>query len=89
MRILFFTVLILISLLKVTNATQSVLSLLANNGDCQFYKELEDKKNCGSNGYPVAYGYKYCVKFGENINNFNDDVWCFFYFKINCIYIYL
>lgn len=79
MRILFFIVLILISLLKVTNATQSVLSLLANNFDCQFYKELEDKKNCGSNGYPVAYGYKYCVKFGENINSFNDDV---------CIYIF-
>jgi hypothetical protein len=83
MRILFFIVLILISLLKVTNATQSVLSLLANNGDCQFYKELEDKKNCGSNGYPVAYGYKYCVKFGENINSFNDDVCIYIFYCIN------
>ena len=60
--------------LKTTTASQAVMSLLAKNGDCQFYKELENIKKCGSNGYPIAYGYKYCVKFGENINTFNDDV---------------
>ena len=74
MKIQLFTVLITISLFKTLNASQARMSLLANNGDCQFYKELENTKQCGLNGYPIAYGYKYCVKFGENINTFNDDV---------------
>ena len=47
---------------------------LAANGDCQFYLELDAIKGCGATGYPVSYGYKYCMKFGENANSFNEDV---------------
>lgn len=50
------------------------LITLAANGDCNFYLELDAIKNCGVNGYPVSYGYKYCMKFGENSQNFNEDV---------------
>jgi hypothetical protein len=47
---------------------------LSNVGDCNFYNELEKEKKCGSNGYLIKYGLKYCKKFGENINDFNADV---------------
>jgi hypothetical protein len=47
---------------------------LAKSGDCNFYKKIEDIKKCGPNGYPLAYGGKYCEKFGLNYNNFNTDV---------------
>lgn len=50
------------------------LQHLASNGDCQFYNELETVKRCGQTGYLLAYGGKYCRKFGENIASFNGDV---------------
>ncbi len=47
---------------------------MAANGDCKFYLELDAIKECGYNGYPISYGYKYCMKFGENSEKFNEDV---------------
>ena len=40
---------------------------LANNGDCSFYTQcVEQKFQCGENGYPLAYGHRYCRKFTDN-----------------------
>jgi hypothetical protein len=50
------------------------LQQLASAGNCEFYNELERIKNCGQTGYLIAYGGKYCRKFGENFEQFNDDV---------------
>ena len=47
---------------------------MAADGDCNFYLELDAIKECGANGYPISYGYKYCMKFGENSEKFNEDV---------------
>ncbi len=52
----------------------SSLLNFASNGDCEYYSKLESFKNCGTNGYPVGYGYKYCKKFGAFINEFKQDV---------------
>jgi len=52
----------------------AVLETLADKGDCQFYNELEAIKKCGTNGYLIGYGGKYCRKFGDNYNSFNEDV---------------
>ena len=37
---------------------------MAKADDCDFYiKCIEPAFKCGNNGYPVAYGYKYCDRF--------------------------
>ena len=37
-----------------------------DNLECRWYVNcLEEKYQCGKNGYPLAYGYKYCNKFGS------------------------
>lgn len=51
------------------------LEYLADVGDCNFYKELENEKKCGLNGYLIKYGLKYCNKFGEQLNGFNTEVY--------------
>jgi len=34
--------------------------------DCFWYSTcLEEKYQCGKNGYPVGFGLKYCKKFGQ------------------------
>ncbi len=53
---------------------QLLLSNYASWGDCNFYQELEKVKNCGKTGYLIGYGGKYCVKFGEKSDSFNQDV---------------
>ena len=48
--------------------------VLVEDQSCDFYKTcLEDEYQCGANGYPVGYGYKYCSKFLENINQFSES----------------
>ncbi|CAF1066486.1 unnamed protein product [Brachionus calyciflorus] len=49
------------------------LDYLTSVGDCEFYQELENEKKCGTNGYLSRYGFKYCKKFGENIDSFNKE----------------
>ena len=53
--------------------THDNLKDLAEIGDCLFYTELEGIKKCGTNGYLINYGYKYCNKFGDNYDSFNQD----------------
>ena len=37
---------------------------LANSGNCYFYtKCVEATFQCGTNGYPLAYGDRYCHRF--------------------------
>ncbi|RIA91582.1 hypothetical protein C1645_675274, partial [Glomus cerebriforme] len=41
---------------------------------CNFYKDcLEKKFNCGTNGYPMRYGFANCEKFSKAINRFSND----------------
>ena len=47
---------------------------LASVGDCDFYKEIERRQNCSSQGYLIKYGMKYCKKFGDFSNYFDQDV---------------
>ena len=44
----------------------------ANRGDCEFYTCFENRRNCGSQGYMLGYGRKYCYRFGEHYDSFND-----------------
>lgn len=48
---------------------------LANDGDCSFYTHcVEQKFRCGENGYPLAYGHRYCQKFTEKQDCFTPAV---------------
>ena len=48
---------------------------LAYSGNCDFYtKCVEAKFLCGSNGYPLDYGDKYCRRFSNSSNCFTSDV---------------
>nr|CAD2176957.1 unnamed protein product [Meloidogyne enterolobii] len=39
---------------------------------CNDYLKFEDKAKCGNNGYLIGYGLKYCNKFYQNYDSFND-----------------
>ena len=54
---------------------------LANAGNCEFYRSLEQKFQCGSNGYPLDYGYYYCHEFQKQSSCFTSSV-SNFYFMI-------
>lgn len=45
---------------------------MAHRGDCDFYACFENRRNCGLKGYMLGYGRKYCNRFGQHYNNFND-----------------
>ncbi|KAI8514393.1 hypothetical protein Bbelb_087170 [Branchiostoma belcheri] len=46
----------------------------AEDGNCDFYTGcLEDKYSCGTKGYPVGYGHRYCTRFSTYYNEFNDE----------------
>jgi hypothetical protein len=48
---------------------------LANTGNCDFYTQcVEPKFQCGSDGYPLGYGNRYCNKFDEESNCFTQEV---------------
>lgn len=73
-----FLTLLLINLLKKAQST--------TNGDCEFYTGMENLLQCGANGYPLGYGYKYCKIFSSNLGVLNQDVWIIFklnYMKLN------
>ncbi len=47
--------------------------------DCNYYKCIEDTKNCGKLGYPMRLGHRYCEKFGKRSNRFSPEgqVWLY------------
>ena len=51
---------------------------LASKGDCDFYNTCIETwtRSCGSTGYALGYGGKYCRKFGDNQQLFNEAVIC-------------
>ena len=55
-------------------------SSLAEAGDCAFYEQcVQNKLGCDrEKDYPMAYGYKYCNKFGEHYDSFTTEVSVFF-----------
>ena len=60
MKLLLFS---LVLYLAVTGKAQDCTAL-ANTGNCGFYTQcVEPRFQCGTNGYPLAYGYKYCRHF--------------------------
>ena len=48
---------------------------LANVGNCDFYTQcVEARFQCGTNGYPLAYGDRYCRQFTNKQNCFTSMV---------------
>ena len=42
-------------------------TVLANTGNCDFYTQcVELRFQCGTNGYPLAYGDRYCHRLNNN-----------------------
>ncbi len=63
----------------------ATLTSLAAEGNCDFYYEIESVRNCSAKGYPIGYGHKYWMKFGDKYESFNKDV--NFYF-LKCIVLF-
>ena len=47
---------------------------LAEQGNCDFYKCTEAAFPCGSDGYALGYGYRYCDRFGKYYDKFDAVV---------------
>ena len=48
---------------------------LANASNCDFYTQcVESRFQCGTNGYPLAYGDRYCHKFTNKQSCFTSAV---------------
>lgn len=43
------------------------------DGSCDFYTCFNDHRNCGSGGYALNYGRKYCNRFNDYKNQFTSD----------------
>ena len=55
-------------------STCTDMTTMISNQSCDFYTDcLEAKFQCGPDGYPIGYGYKYCDKFLEEYDEFSAD----------------
>ena len=71
MKLLLFAVLFY---LAATVKTQDCTAL-ANAGNCDFYTQcVEPRFQCGTNGYPIAYGDRYCRQFTNKQSCFTSEV---------------
>ena len=60
--------------LTVTVNAQDCIAL-ANASNCDFYTQcVEPRFQCGTNGYPFAYGHRYCRKFTNKQSCFTSAV---------------
>lgn len=41
--------------------------------ECSAYQEIENNYQCGTKGYPLKFGYKYCRKFIDNQDQFSPQ----------------
>lgn len=74
MSSLFFFTVLLLTACSLAVADESCQDM-AVSGNCNFYSQCVEKRvPCGPNGYALGYGGKYCVKFGEYIDCFTQDV---------------
>ena len=65
----------LVSLLSSRAAAVDCQQLANDMNSCDFYpKCLEATSPCGSSGYALGYGGKYCTKFGEDSSQFDAAV---------------
>ena len=79
MTVLVFTVVLYLTAFTVKAQD---CTALANAGNCGFYAQCaETKFQCGTNGYPLAYGDRYCRRFENKQNCFTSAV------SIKCFYI--
>jgi hypothetical protein len=52
------------------------LRVLSTEDECEWYVEcLERLFQCGKNGYPIEYGYKYCKKFNSAALSPQGKIW--------------
>lgn len=51
-----------------------VLGEQASCDGCGAYNCIEDRKKCGADGYPLAYGLKYCKRFFETGRLFSSYI---------------
>ena len=67
-------VFVVVLYLTVTVKAQDCTAL-ANDGNCDFYTQcVEQKFQCGTNGYPLAYGNRYCHSLTNKQSCFTPDV---------------
>ena len=72
MTLLVFAVVLYLTL---TVKAQEECNPLANDGNCDFYTQcVESRYNCGTNGYPLAYGDRYCHRFVNKQSCFTSAV---------------
>ena len=58
-------------------------TVLANAGNCDFYTQcVEPRFQCGTNGYPLAYGDKYCNHFTNKQSCFTSSVSISIFFSL-------
>lgn len=66
-RKIYFTLLVFVLFALLNSALpDSCFTTQVESQDCFWYSScLEEKYQCGKNGYPVGFGFKYCQKFGQ------------------------
>ena len=68
--LIFAVVLYLAVIIKAQNC-----GALSNDGNCDFYTQcVESRFECGTNGYPLAYGDRYCRHFVNKESCFTPAV---------------
>ena len=66
---------VLVALLTIRTSALTCQQLADSTDGCEFYTDcLEVASPCGSSGYALAYGKKYCLRFGEQRHRFNAAV---------------
>lgn len=48
-----------------------LLNMSAQASECDFYQKLESEYQCHSKGYPINFGYKYCLQFINKKKSFS------------------
>ena len=66
---------VLVALLALRTSALTCQQLANSPDGCDFYTDcLEVASPCGPSGYALAYGNKYCLRFGEQRDLFNAAV---------------
>ena len=86
MKLLLFAVVFYLAV----NGKAQDCTALANAGNCNFYTQcVEARFQCGTNGYPRAYGDRYCHQFTNERTCFTSAVsFIHFSFKIGLLISY-
>lgn len=75
MEIALWVIAAIVTLLTSRASAQNCQQLADSTDGCNFYTDcLEVASPCGPDGYALAYGNRYCLRFGEKSNSFNAAV---------------